>query len=261
MVAGMFRNSGHFMGSRLLAPTAANPLGFYEDHDVTNLNNKILDCMFRWPVLDFVRRRFAPKAHYNVLAYWLAAPERIPNIRLPSGLLEEMKGHLARQPFCYKDPRFSVTLPYWQEHLPENTVFLVIFREPAKTVESIVRLFRNDNLPWTIGELWAYRSWWRNYARLLKHARDDKWLFVHYDQVVSSTAVDRISAFVDGVLCTKQLDTAISGSRGIQPSQLKDALKCQEIYELLCARSRRDLASGTSKSVRHGSPRLVARGW
>ena len=39
-------------------------------------------------------------------------------------------------PFCFKDPRFSYTLPIWKPFI-QDTTFICVFREPALSAHSI----------------------------------------------------------------------------------------------------------------------------
>ena len=44
----------------------------------------------------------------------------------------------SRQPFAFKDPRFSYTLRAWEPHIAD-AVRICVFRQPAETANSILR--------------------------------------------------------------------------------------------------------------------------
>ena len=48
MVAGLFRDSGYYLGFDLLAASAANPYGYFEDTGITEINNLLLRWMLGW---------------------------------------------------------------------------------------------------------------------------------------------------------------------------------------------------------------------
>jgi hypothetical protein len=57
MVAGLFRNAGYFMGDKLHEPRHSNPLGFFEDAAVNNINESILAWRVYPPTRQLRRRR------------------------------------------------------------------------------------------------------------------------------------------------------------------------------------------------------------
>src|SRR5262245_58052284 len=128
MVAGLFRHSGAFQGKELLPATISNPLGYYEDKQLNLLNNALIEQMLRWPTLNRLRTRISPPAHTDPRCYWLAAPRWLRHITPTREQRQEMAWFGQQGPFCYKDPRFNVTLPVWEQYLPEDTRYLVIFR-------------------------------------------------------------------------------------------------------------------------------------
>src|SRR5207302_10666897 len=56
-----------------------------------------------------------------------------------------MTAQTTRAPFCFKDPLFCFTLPAWRPHL-DDAVLLCVFREPARTANSILNECRQDYL-------------------------------------------------------------------------------------------------------------------
>jgi len=103
----------------------------------------------------------------------------------------------AREPFCYKDPRFSYTLPVWRRFLKPGTALICIFREPQITVESILKECRSAEY---LKSLFITRKnalavWANMYAHILLKNREASkaFCFVHYDQVYDGSALARLS--------------------------------------------------------------------
>ena len=163
MAAGLFKTSGYFFGDCMHPAGEPNPFGYYEDEHINDLNTVILTRML------FLRTTtaFCPwllnPIHRDFRAAWVAAPRFILPRRLSRELVEQIHSYVTRTPFCYKDPRFSVTLPAWRPHLPKDTRFLVVFREPDRTVESLLKFSAEYGLPLT--PQWAYLHSARNYRR------------------------------------------------------------------------------------------------
>jgi hypothetical protein len=243
MVAALFRNSGAFMGHEMHKPRESNPLGFYEDRHLNLLNSRLIGAMLEWYKLNrLVRPYVSPTAHLDPRGFWMAAPRRLRTIVPYPADTERMRDYCQRTPFCYKDPRFNVTLPLWRPLLPADTRFLVVFRDPVKTADSILRDTMSYTPPLCISERWAYVSWARNYGRLLDEmSGKGEWLFVHYDQVVDRSALAAIGAFSEAHLDDSEIDSKLSRAKSAAPSRWVRK-HCLDIYQRLCDRAGRDMA-------------------
>ncbi len=261
MVAGLFRHSGAYMGKEMLQATIANPLGYYEDKHLNLLNNAIMERMFRWPTLNRLRTRISPPAHTDPRCYWLAAPRWLRSPELTVEQKDQMEWYSEQQPFCYKDPRFNVTLHLWEPILPENTRFLVIFREPDKTVDSILRdAHEQYQPPLAVNEKWGYIMWFRTYDRLLrKYGGHPHWMFIHYGQVQSLEAIPAMEAFVDGKLDSNNINPSISRSQLRTDQGMNIARKCDDLYDLLCLRAECDVAAWLPKPNKQSSDMWLIR--
>lgn len=208
-IAGLFRGVENlFYGYDVLAPTDGNATGYFEDEVVNAINNVLLRQMTRVALLDVlpewlvsrVENRF-PWTHRDARSLWLAQPRH----SLPRGAsydLAHLMGRITRhQPFCLKDPRFGFTLPAWRPYLPEDTLFLVVFRNPVDTIRSILRdaaeLYGNRPLPVT--ERWATNHWKLMYESILSQRAQDPnkaaWLFVEYPSSLAGTHLSAIENF------------------------------------------------------------------
>ena len=138
-VGRVLHESGVTMGRSFDAPSSFNPLGFFEELPVCDLNERIMaDCGMKglehWPARDVA---LAKAARYG----------------------REMDG-LAGDPSIqgWKDPRFCITLEAWLPHLPCAPTVVVCLRSPEAFVHSVVSIFglsRRETL----------ERWWANHLR------------------------------------------------------------------------------------------------
>ncbi|MGI9533467.1 MAG: hypothetical protein ACR2NW_00825, partial [Thermodesulfobacteriota bacterium] len=125
--------------------------------------------------------------------------------------------------FCFKDPRFSYTLPIWKPFL-ENCVFICIFRDPGSTILSMQN--RIKELPKRKNGIGAislnksnlYNIWNMMYTHILrKHRNEGKWLFIHYNQVFSNEGLlklqDHTGAEVDPTFPDKNIRKHFSSDK------------------------------------------------
>ena len=209
MVAGMLRQAGYFMGENLHAPNPANPKGFFEDMAVNLLNEALLapHVPKRPPLLG----RWLFRSRPIHLQRWLAVVDSDANFDASSEQRQRMAELTARQPFCFKDPRFCYTLPAWRPYLAK-AVFVCVFRHPAATVESILRECREAeylrSLQLTRAQ--AYAVWHRMYRAILdRHRQDGAWLFLHYEQAFTDDGVRALAnhtgAAIDGAFAERDI--------------------------------------------------------
>jgi hypothetical protein len=125
MVTEALRKAGLYLGrdEDFLPPSEFNPRGYFEHRAFVELNDEILlalggawDNPPRTP-LRWSRRRLAP-LHKRTRA-----------------LVHEMQGH---GPWGWKDPRTSLTLPFWRRMVLDLRV-VVCVREPAAVADSLAR--------------------------------------------------------------------------------------------------------------------------
>ncbi|MGF1523657.1 MAG: hypothetical protein ACFBSF_15175 [Leptolyngbyaceae cyanobacterium] len=247
MLTATFRETEAYFGEDIMSPTVSNPYGYYECHKINRLNNQIIRKIIyrkaQFP-LDRISRYFRPRIYRDKRCLMLAAPRHVPDISLSNKLINEMRSITSHSPLCLKDPRFSVTLPFWQPFLPQNTCFLVAFRAPFRTVDSMLRNAREIyDPPLPLDESWGLRLWYRNYRRLLyQFSNPENWFFVHDELMFSGEALPVLEKFVETDLNYDQINPLIrrSQSEAVQPSsQLRK--QCLTLFEALKQRSRSDI--------------------
>jgi len=126
MVAEAFSRCGVFVGERdgLLPPSPNNERGHWELAAFVDLNDELLARLGgAWDVLPELR------------SGW----ERKPELEeLRTRALELVAALAGREPWAWKDPRNSVTLPFWRTVVPDLRI-VVCVRHPVEVAESLTK--------------------------------------------------------------------------------------------------------------------------
>ena len=160
MVTRLLHGCGLYLGPKdaLMPPQADNPDGFWEHLGFVALNDELLEALGgAWDL--------PPKSNENL------SDERLDPLRMKARLLIE--GFHSGQIWGWKDPRNSLTLPFWEELLP-GLKTLIIVRNPLEVAYSMGK--RN-------GTSYAFglRLWEIYNRRLIEAAGKHDRLFTHYD--------------------------------------------------------------------------------
>lgn len=233
MLTGLFHGSGVYCGPKQLPPTISNPQGYFESHEINSLNNCIIHKLVSWPVFNgLIRRRYDLITNLDQRGYAFASPRFLRPMPLGDDLKERMRTLLSRADFCYKDPRFCVTLPSWRPFLPNGIKVLVVFREPEKTVESYLKnVDAVYHPPFHITQRELDIAYARNYSRLLQWA-DSNWSFYHYDQIYSGEAKPKIEKFSGIEMTWSHVNESLRRSQGY-PAE-RTSMKARLVYKRLC---------------------------
>ena len=251
MTAALFRDTGVSYGDEIMSSSISNPYGYYECFKINKLNNRIIKEILRKSVplpnkLYKLVKPFRPPVHTDGRASMLAVPRRVPNIDLPQKDTEELNYFASRPDFCYKDPRFAITLPFWQQYLPNDTRYIVAFRNPKRTVDSMIRNSQDIyKPPLPVDERWGFKVWRDYYDRILnKFSNPQNWLFVHDEFLFNGTAIPAIEKFTETKVNTDQINPDIRRSK---PESIDDSDKryrnCVPLYRALIERSKQDINS------------------
>jgi len=177
MVTRLLHGCGLNLGSKdaLMPPQADNPDGFWEHLGFVALNDELLEALGgAWDL--------PPKANENL------PDERLEPLRMKARLL--IDGFHSAQIWGWKDPRNSLTLPFWEDLLPDLKT-LIIVRNPLEVAYSM----RKRN-----GTSYAFglRLWEIYNRRLIEAAGNHERLFTHYDLFFGNAEKElhRIANFV-----------------------------------------------------------------
>jgi hypothetical protein len=177
-----FENLGYHFGESkaLLPPHKSNKEGFWERKDVLLLNEKIL-AMFgsSWDYPVHIPTELLKQiAEKNILNVTEDAKEVIK--QLPP-------------PFAIKDPRLSLTLPFWQEILPNHKIVIVV-RNPIDVARS---LSKRNHISLHLGLM----LWQKYYQILLTQTQSSERFFLFQDALINSD-----EKFIKAILAYLNLD-------------------------------------------------------
>jgi hypothetical protein len=147
---------------------------------------------------------------------------RLKDIFLGSDHADKFRDLFARTPFAYKDPRFSFTLKAIAPLIPENTVYICVFRHPLQVVESTKKQALRSGL--VLDDKYCFAVWEAHYRCLLEHHREmcGQWLFVGYESLIDGEAASRLEEFlgvqIDRSLIKKELSRA--KTNGTAPTRI-----------------------------------------
>jgi hypothetical protein len=214
LAAGLLHSAGFFVGSPLLAPTPANPKGFFQDSVVTELNDEMigrylpprpreLDHHYGWDI---------PRKGQR----WLARLNEEVTIVPTNMELQTIRQMINRtRPFCLKDPRFCYTIDAWRL-FANSPKFICTFRHPSEFVTSVYSLSLTDathvDLAISVDQL--LDVWVTSYKRILsRYAQNGSWLIIEYDELVNDKGIDRLQEFVGTPLRRTFVDRALQRSQ------------------------------------------------
>lgn len=241
MVAGTLAEAGYYMGDTMLPPTEGNPKGYFESREVEAVNDGLIQTMIR-PARRERRlawlRSIPQQPNFDALepwvkAHWLAL---IPPIRKPilkPVYREQIEALVLHQPFCFKDPRFSYTLPAWRPFLTQETAFICVFREPPITAASILKEVQTESYldGLTISYEQVMQMWIYSYRHILTtHRHEGAWLFLHYSQVLTDDGLTRMETLLDATVNRDFPEARLQRTQAEQPAPRA----AQRIYRQLC---------------------------
>lgn len=215
MLGGMLHDAGYYMGENLYPARDSNPKGFFENDFINGINERILKKYDKKKQI--IRRYLTGKTSVHWPGkgqHWLSSiPEEIDISTDNRSITRDIKTACKQDSFAYKDPRFSYTLPVWERYLPKNTVYVVIFRDPAIVVNSTlkecsaVEYLKNM----VISKSDVYDSWFNIYSHVLKNSKSSthKYLFVNYDQIIKGEGVQWLAEFLSAEINSDFVDSAL----------------------------------------------------
>jgi GT2 family glycosyltransferase len=217
MVTRLLYGCGLYLGPKhaLMPPQTDNPDGFWEHLGFVALNDDLLSA--RGGAWDL-----PPKSNENI------SDERLEPLRMKARLLIE--SFQSAQVWGWKDPRSSLTLPFWEELLP-GLKTLIIVRNPLEVAYSMGK--RN-------GTSYAFglRLWEIYNRRLIEAAGNHERLFTHYDLFFENAEkeLERIANFVGladaKIRSTAELVATKRRHTHFSIDQLVDAGVSGEVIEL-----------------------------
>jgi hypothetical protein len=217
LLTGLFHPDGYFSGSKLWPGTMSNPLGYFEDEEINGINEDLLDQVVPWRprgVAGAVLPVFRTRPRWS--QRWLATLPADTVVRSTPSLAQRMSRQTATVPYLFKDPRFSYTLPAWLPHLAPGTRLICTFREPQRTVDSILKIIRDERYlrDLRMSRQQALDYWVAIYQSVLgkRESLGGRWMFVHYDELLSQRAIGPLEEILGARADVSMLHGSLSRS-------------------------------------------------
>lgn len=204
MLTGVLAKSGYYMGHNIYPPNLANPKGIFEDAHINNLNEELIkqfikkrSRLYNLPWIGGVVKRVWSTKVPAAKQLWLAEMPRHVQFIVSDSMADRMRAQCSVEPYCFKDPRFTYTLPAWQPYLGDHMV-ICVFRHPNHTARSMLK--EVDRMRSLRGLKLSYADalniWECMYSHVLDNYRSSpNWMFVHFDQVLDLSALSAIEDF------------------------------------------------------------------
>lgn len=228
LVAGLFQNSGLYMGDSHYLARDANALGFFEDREVNAINEALLQpCV---------------PSHFRDGQRWLATVVRGAPIVCRPDLERRIRNLYARGSSCFKDPRFCYTLSAWRDLLDfeerYHARYVCVFRHPSAVAASTRAEL--STAPYLHGlelsdrELEA--NWLGLYSSLLaQRSGYGRWLFLSYESLFQQdgAVLDSLERFTGYAVDRSFVKPELRHQSGGPPV----SMACQKLYSQLLALS------------------------
>ncbi len=203
MVTRMLNLLGVELGdeSALLPPVDRdNVRGYWEPRWMNELNEEVLATLGSGT--------FEP---FEPPPGWERSPQLEPLRERARALIAQHFGDATR--WGWKDPRTSLTLPFWREVVDAPLRCVVCLRSPADAVASALRRGVVDLHRWTYAERWFDYT-----ALALAHTEPAERLLVFYEDVLRDPAGEaaRLAAFLDVGAPAPRLEEVVAS---IDPEQ------------------------------------------
>jgi hypothetical protein len=232
MLAGILNENGYYCGDNLYPARNSNPKGFFENSLINSMNESIIDHNISFQKNTIKNDIYNPGKG----RYWLLSLEVNDHIlKENDSIADNIKSLFSKQPFAFKDPRFSYTLSVYKKYAPPDLKTICIFREPDITAYSILKECYSQNYlkSFNISILDSYELIFNiynyillNYNNVSKHDI----FFIHYNQLFDNSILNRLSEYLEINLINNFSDQNLkrSSSIGYIPDRNLD------LYRKLC---------------------------
>jgi len=191
MVARLLHVCGVFLGppDEFMKPSPDNPEGYWENMRFVKINERIMAQFGGW---------WGKPPSFP--AHWEFAPEVDPIFKEAEELIERFRDHNC---WGWKDPRNSLTMPFWRRLVPDLKVVICV-RNPLEVARSI--LVRGD--PTSASSL--LQLWLTYYHQLLSVVPPTHRIVTHYQSYFKDgrAEVQRVSSWLDLKISDETLDRA-----------------------------------------------------
>lgn len=166
-MAGSLHKVGVSFGRSIMPPSYDNPLGFYENYKLQELNDEILQCLDR----SWDDTRPMPEN-------WRSHASLAPLYQKASTILKNEFS--SKNCFGIKDPRVSLTLPFWEQVLASHNI-QIIHLIMIRSVDEIAASLQKRNF---LSLEKAHTLSWYYLLCAEKHSRTKRRIIVGYEQLI-----------------------------------------------------------------------------
>jgi glycosyltransferase involved in cell wall biosynthesis len=192
MVARLLNLCGVYLGpeSDIFATAPDNPDGFWENVNIVNLNDAILEKLgASWdkpPELD---------------KDWELQLDLLPYRAKAIQIIDQFKGS---EPWGWKDPRNSLTAQFWMQLIP-NQKFVICLRNPLEVSKSLTKRGSSS-------KLFGFDLWLAYNKNIIKTIAPQQCIITHFDSyfVNPRLELERILTFLGISAADQQINTAIN---------------------------------------------------
>lgn len=195
LIAKAMQVMGADLGNNLMPAEIQNPKGFWEDLDVYQFNERLLDFInIRWDIPSVLTTINFDDLKFNS---WKREAIQFLRIKIANSEL-----------FAIKDPRISLLIPFWEsvaKSLEANIQYVVVVRNPLDSSRSLIK--RNN-----FDEIKGLVLWINYYYMILNDLCNTKGsaIFVDYQIFLNEPLkqLSRLSYFISGEKITKSSTNA-----------------------------------------------------
>ena len=192
LLARMLNQLGMYLGpeEKMMPAAKDNPEGFWENLDFVKLNNQLLEHFAgAWDLVPELPEK------------WFDLAELQPLFEQAQNIIQQFSGH---DFWGWKDPRNSITWPFWQKLLPEAR-FILMVRHPLEVARSLHKrnFFSLAN---------GLHLWKKYNAHWVTAGATGQFLVVHYEALLSRPVaeIERIARWLEMTFSEEMLKTVSS---------------------------------------------------
>ena len=164
-----------------------NEKGYFESNVINNINNDILWSCPSTKTTEGLKQGWLSVLDSNVI---IADVSKEIEHRIEDAIIQ--------QPICFKDPRFSYTLPIWLRYLT-NLKIICVFRHPKLVIQSI--MYHCANADYLKNKIkidldFCQKIYFSIYDYILNNYKTLDVLYINCDQMMNGSGAQRLSGFI-----------------------------------------------------------------